>query len=330
MFVNPIHHINNQRILLSPLNWGLGHVTRTISVIRQLRKQNCDVIICCDEVQERFYRNYFEDIWYVSHAGYPFKFRGKGKWISDLAKNMGELNAFRKMELIRTGQLVRDFQPDLLVSDQRFGFRNVEVKSVIVSHQLSYRLPVYASFSNVLNRRQLERFDEVWIPDVPGHALSGDLSKSSLKHTQFIGWQSRFLYTGVSSKHTKSIDFLCIVSGPEPYAHQFYLELLTLFTDYLGVVVIVVPSKAISSTMRRIGRCQVLVNPSETAFEDLFHSAKKVISRAGYSTLMDLSVMGNDALLVPTPGQSEQLYLAHHHRNHASWKFELNANNLIF
>jgi hypothetical protein len=323
MLSNPIYDYVNQRVLISPLNWGLGHVARTISIIRQLRKQNCEVIICCDEVQERFYRNYFEDCWYVPHPGYPFRFSGKGNWVWDLTKNMAALNAFRKWEILEIRKLVKDFHPDLILSDQRFGFRSQDVKSIVVSHQLSFQVPFYAGVSNVLNQTQLKKFDEIWIPDLPGHVLSGALSKANLKNSHFIGWHSRFLFSAEPIKPA-DLPYLGIVSGPEPYANHLFKEMLSCFEKLDKESIIIAPSKMITSSLRQKGNCTVLVQPERLVFEELFHRAETVVSRAGYSTLMDLTVNDSRAILIPTPGQTEQLYLANYHSNHKKWKFSRN------
>ena len=313
--------------MLSPLNWGLGHVTRTIPLIRQLLKQNNEVFICCDETQERFYRNYFPDLWYIPFEGYPFKFGGKGNWMLDLTKQMKRLNEFRYYEQKKVEELVANFRPDLLVSDQRFGFRNESVKSGVISHQLNLNLPFWAGFGNFLNKRQLNQFDEIWIPDLEGSVLSGELSKSTSKKAHYIGWLSRFMYNGLPMGK-KELSYLGIVSGPEPYASQLFYELVERFSQLDESTAIIAPSKMITGSTRKKGNCTVYAHPDKDTMEYLFQASDTVVSRSGYSTLMDLTVMQNKALLIPTPGQSEQLYLAQLHARHEKWTFLKNIEEL--
>jgi hypothetical protein len=308
--------------MLSPLNWGLGHVTRTISIIRELLRQNNEVIICCDETQERFYRLYFPELWYVPFQGYPFRFKGKGRWQTDIFLNLGALERFRKEELRTTARIVKDFRPDLLISDQRFGFRNDAVESVIISHQLQLQLPLYNKLGDWMNKYQLNKFSSIWVPDLPESPLSGQLSQWESKRKRFIGWQSRFKFTGVQKSKDWEYENLAIISGPEPYASQFFQLVSTYLSKQHTPSVLVAPSKLITGSSRQIGNCKLLVHPDVATFEHLMSYSKRVISRAGYSTLMDLSVTGNSALLVPTPGQSEQLYLARIHQDNPNWSFD--------
>jgi len=317
---NVINSVSNQRVMLSPLNWGLGHVTRTTPVIQQLLKQNNEVFICCDETQERFYRNYFPDLWYIPLEGYPFKFGGKGKWIFDLSRQLKNLNEFRKYELKKTHELALNFKPDLILSDQRFGFRNEAVKSCIISHQLNLQLPLWAGLGKSMNRKQLNKFDEIWIPDLKGSILSGDLSKTTSSKAHYIGCLSRFSFDG-GVIDEKEFAYLGIISGPEPYASQLFYELVDQFSRLEDKTAIIAPSKMITGSVRKKGNCTVHTLPDKELMNYLFQSSETVVSRSGYSTLMDLTVMQNNAILIPTPGQSEQLYLAKLHGNHHKWKF---------
>ena len=329
MLANVLNAVTHQRVLLSPLNWGLGHVTRTIPVIRQLLKQGNEVFVCCDEPQERFYRNYFPNLWYIPHSGYPFEFGGKGRWLFDISKQLAALNAFRKQELRTLNQYVNEFNPDLIISDQRFGFRHTSVRSCIISHQLNLPLPLWAKLANFFNQQQLNQFDEIWLPDIEGSILSGELSQMPSEKVKYIGWLSRFKYPGVTNGF-KEFSHLGVVSGPDPYAKQLYDTLISEFSKLESRTVIIAPSKHITGSARQFGNCSIHPNPSPESMEQLFSSSETVVSRSGYSTLMDLTVMQNNALLIPTPGQLEQLYLAKKHVQHEKWKFttQLNKKNL--
>lgn len=321
----PIKSIQSARILLSPLNWGLGHVSRTIPIVQQLLDQNNEVFICCDEQQEVFYRYYFPQLWYIPHKGYPFQFEGKGKWTWDVLKNSAALHARFRSEKQEVRELVNKFQPDLIISDQRYGFLSKTVKSVIVSHQLKLPLPKWNVFPQFWNARWLKAFDEIWIPDNPNRQLSGDLSRKSIKNEHFIGFCSRFSCDFHQNGEKRDIStmyrYLGIVSGPFPYNQQFFELLHQKLLEKDEKSAIIVPKDVNVDEISKNEKLDVFVFPSVEKFTELLCQSEEVISRAGYSTLMDLSVVKKKATLLPTPGQFEQLYLAKLHENHELWRF---------
>lgn len=311
--------IKSARILLSPLNWGLGHVTRTIPIIKRLIANNNKIYICCDENQEQFYRDYFPDIWYISHKGYPFKFKGTGKWTFDLVKNISSLHGFFKEEKRRVEALVEKFNIDLVIADQRFGFISKHVKSVIISHQLN--LPVSNSnfIAKLWNRKLLKAFDEIWIPDTSDQSFSGVLSSGKYKCKQFIGLCSRFSVDELQKKEIQ-FQYLAIVSGPAPYNQQFLNRLLKTLGKKEGKSVIIAPKELGGLTVNN-KNIKLISAPTHQEFIELIQASQTIISRSGYSTLMDLAVLQKEAILIPTPGQNEQLYLAELHKKNSKWKF---------
>lgn len=317
---SPIKSIEKKRILVSPLNWGLGHVTRTIPVINQLIKQENEVLICCSLAQEAFYRDFFPDLWYITHEGYPFSFKGKGNWISDILLNYFKLKRFKKQEQKKIEKWVAIFNPDLIISDQRFGFYHPDVKSVIISHQLTLPLPKWNFVGQFINTASLRKFDEVWVPDDPGHKLSGALSNNNKLKKEYIGWCSRFEDSEIKNG-SSSYDYLAIISGPKPYNKQFLNQIFELFEKLNKRTVIIVPGELASLIHQYKTNCAIEVQPCFSRMEELIYSSKVIISRCGYSTLMDLKRTGNKAVLIPTPGQQEQLYLAKIHSKNPNWEF---------
>lgn len=311
--------IEKKRILFSPLNWGLGHLMRSIPIIEELSKKN-EVLICCDAQQEKTYREFFNDLWYIPHDGYPFNFKGDGNWSAELLRNFKQLNRTRKNEHKTVEDLVTKFKIDLVISDQRYGFYSKKVKSILISHQI--KLPLKNSKfqpGQWLNKYFINNYNEVWIPDDPKNQLSGKMG--AVKGSKFvhIGIQSRFKNNG--KKSSKKYKYLCIVSGPNPYAQHFFDELLEFLELSDENALIVTPSYVDIEEIPIHGNIKFITEPTLKAFETLFECSELVISRAGYSTLMDLTVLDKEAILVPTPGQHEQLYLAELHKNHSKWRF---------
>ena len=289
-------------------------------LLYRLREQQNEVVICCDEQQENFYRSEFPDAWYVPHAGYPFHFSGNGHWEKDMVKTFNSLNKARKKEHIIVEDLVKKLNAHLVISDQRYGFYANAVRSVIISHQL--RLPVAKKWSVAqwMNRSLLNKFNEIWIPDTPAHSLSGTLSTTTWGKKYFIGPQSR-LEPSLSYNKPKPYTYLGIVSGPSPYAQQFFEELIAFTAKQNEPSVIVVPASILTNCITKYPQVSIVVQPTVKKLDELFNQSETVISRAGYSTLMDLNAKGKKAILVPTPGQAEQLYLADLHKKKENWLF---------
>ena len=295
--------IYNQRILLSPLNWGMGHVSRCIGLIYQLQQQGNTIIIACDKSQEDVFREYLSECVYIEHEAYPFKFGGKGRFSLDLFKQFFALNRRRKRELREVEKYVVDFLVDLVVSDHRYGFRHPKVFSICVTHQLNLPLVWFEAPIQRIHRRFLKAFDLIWVMDFPDSRLAGKLSRNS-GHTvvNYIGPYSRFqLYTDSEEKKNHCV---LIASGPEVYARQFVTE---YFAANAGEDTILIASDGIEFP-------QMKSVQGWKKQDQAILSAGKVISRSGYSTLMDLHFLGTSAELIPTPGQQEQIYLAtlHH------------------
>lgn len=327
----PISSIYSKRILISPLNWGLGHVSRTIPIIQKLLENKNEVYICCDQDQELFYRQYFPELWYISHAGYPFRFKGKGEWSKDILSNVFSLKKCLKQEELKVKDLVEKFHFDLIISDQRFGFRSKKVKSIIISHQFNLPVSSWNVFAKFLNKRLLLKFDEIWIPDNEKNEFSGDLSRNSSKKVKYIGICSRFEMKSTKNDKKGEMEFryLGIVSGPFPYNEQFLGDLVRKMSKTNEKCAIIAPNGLKNGEMSKNGKISLYLSPNPQEFSELIQKSEEIISRAGYTTLMDLAVLKKKAILIPTPGQQEQIYLSKLHQNRKDLTFVKDLNGGI-
>ena len=210
----------------------------------------------------------------------------------------------------RVQQLIQTHGIQAIVSDNRFGCWSSTVPSVFLSHQLQLQTPVLTRLANTLNHYFLKRYDQCWIPDRPGEeGLSGVLSvPPSDLACRHLGLLSRF--TGKSPNPAPGpVDVLALLSGPEPQRTYLEKELLPQLRALAGRRVLVrgtiggeqLPASEGLSVYNYLG--------GETLGQ-LLAAARVVVCRSGYSSLMDLSAMGKRVLLIPTPGQTEQEYLA--------------------
>lgn len=297
--------IHNKRILISPLNWGMGHVSRCIPLIDLFLKNGNEVIVACNPMQKEIFKAYFVDLTLVDHLDYPFDFAGKGSFELDLMKQFGALRSRLKSELKETESMVKQYGIDIVVSDHRYGFRSSSCHSVFLSHQLNLPVRWYEKWVQRIHHNLIRDFDEVWVPDTPDCALAGKLSSNEVGFkVRYIGPLSRFsLYASIREKDISSIT---IISGPEVYGIKQVSEILNrgLAVDEMIIMPPTIYSKQAMSDPR-------LVSSSNwVACDRLILRAKKIVSRSGYSTLMDIHQLKVPFEISPTTGQREQEYLA--------------------
>lgn len=290
--------IRDKRVLLSPLNWGMGHVSRCIGLIHELLEQRNEIFIACDEEQKQIFKWYFPDVNFISHEGYPFHFGGKGNFGWDLSIKFRSLRDRLKKELAFTESKADELKIDVILSDHRYGFYSEKVPSVFITHQ--YHLPVRGirAAADSLHKKRMCPFDHIWIMDYEGGKLSGKLTAGiEDDRVEFIGPYSRFsVYT---EQEEKSEEVVVVISGPEIYAQQLATK---MEQKYPKALFICPASIELASERRRMSG-----NWKEQ--DTAILNAQRLVSRSGYSTIMDLEVLKIPALLYPTPGQAEQIYL---------------------
>lgn len=292
--------INNKRILFSALNWGTGHVARSISFIDELLEMKNEVIIACDSEQQEIYQQYFHSVRFIEHEGYPFYFGGNGSFMHDLLVSRKKLKKRLALELIQTEDLVSSLQIDIVISDHRYGFRSFKVPSIFITHQLNLPVCWFHLGVNIYHTRLMKKFDSIWVMDNDHSQFAGKLSQSRAKlNVKYIGVFSRFSRYEISK--LKADKTVLIASGPDVYAQQLVNQVLV---DKMGVDVICNSQIVFDEGKNnRIGsgwleQDQAILN------------AGRIISRSGYSTIMDAEFLQVEVEFIPTPGQLEQIYLA--------------------
>ncbi len=297
-------NVSNKRILISVLNWGMGHVSRSIGLINQLISQENDIFIACDENQKNIFKEYFPTENYISHDGYPFHFSGKGNFALDLLKSSKGLSSRMKMEYSQVAKYIEEHQINLVLSDHRYGFRSDKVPSIFITHQLNLPVKWYQSMIQKRHVKLMKRFSEVWILDYSDNRLAGKLSKKiEGVNASYVGPYSRFMLYDLKEKDTDSI---LITSGPLVYAQQFLNEQLKNELKK-KFKVIAPPETTIAEEIQRLS------NNWKTQDKELL-TCKKIISRSGYSSVMDVHFLQCEFQFYPTKGQAEQEYLDYLHK----------------
>ena len=271
--------IHNRRILLSPLNWGMGHVSRCIGLINELRKADNHVIIACNEEQKEVFNGYFEDLEFINHEGYPFKFKGKGNFSWDLIKCGRKLLKRHKQERLEVSAMVDEHQIDYVISDHRYGFRSEKVKSILITHQLCLPVLWFEFPVQFIHTKLLRKFDRIWVMDYPDSRLAGRLSRNEDLHSvDYIGPFSRFQLYEIPE--IKTIEEVLIASGPQIYAQQLIDKTIKgIRPNQLRII---------GNSGLNIPWKIEHISGSWRQSDEIIMKAKKIISHSGYSTLMDL------------------------------------------
>lgn len=309
-------------ILICPLDWGIGHATRCIPIIDELINQNVNVIIGADNHPYSLLKREYPQLQFIRFPGVNFLYPKNDKMAFKMAIQFPAILSGIKSENRLLNNLIAKYNIDAVISDNRFGLYNKNIPCIFITHQINIKGPSNFQFLEPilykLNKRYILKYSECWIPDWENElTLSGDLSHKRLKipNTYFIGPLSRFgRHTNGNIKKRNKYDFAIVISGPEPQRTIFE----TLAMEQIdtikgrGVVVLGRPESDISKNLIN-DRHTVYSHLGSNVLEELILNSKIIICRPGYSSIMDLVVLGKQAIFIPTPGQTEQEYLAEYY-----------------
>ncbi len=296
------------KVLFGILNWGLGHATRSIPLIKAYIEKDFEVAIASDGDALVFLKKEFPDLSFYKLPGYNVKYPYKSIFFNILRYLPNILNAIIK-ENKEIKKIIESIKPDLIISDNRYGVRNKKVKSIIITHQINLRLTnkFLTKAGTILNERLIKLFDELWIPDLKNNLLAGELSivPESFNY-HYLGALSRFKYVKLKKKY----DIAVVLSGPEPQRTYFEKKILNQFENMSLKSIIVLGKMDEEKEWYLNDKVKVKSHALSDELNDILNRSELIVSRSGYSTVMDLVVLKKKAVLIPTPGQSEQEYLA--------------------
>jgi predicted glycosyltransferase len=315
------------KILLAPLDWGLGHATRCIPIIKELLINQYEVWVAASGDQKLLLEEEFPSLSFVELPGYRVKYdKNRALTILRLIASVPKILIRVKEE----NSWLREFQKregvDMVISDNRYGLWHPDLYCVFITHQLAIQSGMGARVDRWIQRwhyRLINRFDACWVPDTPaGMGLAGKLSHPARLpkiHTQYIGLLSRMEPSVVD----ETIDLLILLSGPEPQRsileNMIWEQLSAVTPAFSGVrpggtIVFVrgLPrggSPLDGRNMADLPPVRVHDHLPARALNECLSKARMVVARAGYSTIMDLVRLKKKSILIPTPGQTEQEYL---------------------
>lgn len=290
----------------------MGHATRCLPVIRACRKKGAEVIVMGSASVLKRIKLDFPDIRLIEEELYvPVYSKRWPAWIKIIAQGLFILKSERS-SYSRLQTLIKDEGIDLILSDNRYFVYSELCRSVLISHQLNPRTPSFLKGFQWFVKKRVASFcrpfQEVWVPDSnEKRPLSGDLSINHLLQSKikFCGFLSRFEV--FESEIPKGQYDLLILSGPAPQP-QLLLDIVASVYRKQTRKLQVISSVKLSCKEGVV----LILNPGDAEFKSLVSGAQNIICRSGYSTIMDLLALNRRALLIPTPGQTEQEYLADH------------------
>jgi len=303
------------KVIYGICSWGLGHATRSLPVIRKLIQEENDItIISNGRSLQLLQRELGENAQYIDIPDYPLLISDNASQL--IAKSLIYWPLFIKRiqaGLAKVTKMVKNDHYDLIFSDGRYDIYNTKIPSFFISHQIRImnplRITVFESGSELFNKFFFKRFCGVLVPDNRYNNVSGDLSHN----LKFID-EEKLFYVGLLSDFkkkdsVKDIDYFISLSGPEPQRTVLEKKIFSQITELRGNIVATL-GKTEEQKERTQDNLQIYSFLTKENREILMNKAKMVISRSGYSTIMDLAILGTKALMIPTPGQIEQEYLA--------------------
>ncbi len=310
-FVN----LRKPRILVAPLDWGLGHTTRCIPVIYELLNQQCEVSVASEGAQEALLEQEFPGLKFLRLPGYNVKYgRSGGSMLWNILFQSPKIIRAIRQENNWLKQMILVHHFDAVISDNRFGLYHLSVPSIIITHQLHIKTSL-GNWSERLvrqrNYKYINRFAQCWIPDEEGETnLAGELSHPIIKPAvkiHYLGILSRLNKTCVEEQ---SGHLLIIISGPEPQRTIFEEKIIRDIAHYQGTATIVRGLPGNATIIPSTNTLKFYNHLPAEALNKEMNMAEYVISRSGYSTIMDARKLQKKTIFIPTPGQTEQEYLA--------------------
>jgi len=324
-----------KRVLVAPLDWGLGHATRSIPIIHELQAQGAEVMICASGGGKLLLTEIFPNCRFIDIPGINIRYPQTGSMAFSMLMQMPSILKAIRTEHDQLQTIIDAYKITHTISDNRFGLYSSKTKSAFITHQVHIKSSNSLKFLEPvlfrMNQSRIAKFDELWIPDnSPPNNLSGTLSDTSrltikVKH---LGTLSRF--TKSTSQPEKKFDCIALLSGPEPQRSILEKRLVTYFNNS-SKKCLVIRGMPGGEKFQETEVVKCISSISDSELQNILHPDTLLICRPGYSTLMDLAMLGHrKTLFIPTLGQTEQEYLAMEMKNKYGYPLVLQNQNFSF
>ncbi len=310
---------DNKKVLVCPMDWGIGHASRCVPLINKLTELGFKVVMAASGRPLEFIKKEYPGVPVIDFPGTLITYPENGWIVMKMLRLLPKLLLGIWREHVALKKIALQTNATLIISDNRYGCWHPTIPSVFMTHQLDIQLPgglrFAQGFLNIVNYWFINKYDECWIPDFEPHrGLAGALShppKLPL-NPHYIGILSRFSgrpdpatdYTG------HAFDLLVMLSGPEPQRTILEKKILMQLVNINMQVAMVRGIPESDETYVLDQRIHVFSHLETRKMRQLITRSDLVICRSGYSSIMDIVTLGKRAIFIPTPGQTEQEYLA--------------------
>ena len=306
------------KILVAPLNWGLGHASRCVPLIRQLQEEGHEVILAGDGESLTLLRKHFPTLRFTYLAPLNLRYSAGKHQVWAMLKALPQLFFWSLKDHAMLKALLHEEHIDQVISDNRFGLYSKQTECIYMTHQLHILLPKgwrwAERIASRVHARIYARYNKVWVPDYADveQSLAGELSHTTAD-VEYIGPLSRFeMSRSRDVEISKNYNIVAVLSGLEPQRTILEKEIIGRYSGSEERVLIVQGLMHRPNTRIKRGNITIVPSMSDAELVPALLGANHIIARSGYSTIMDLEALGlmPKATLIPTPGQPEQEYLA--------------------
>lgn len=327
---------DQKKILIAPLDWGIGHAARCIPIIKNKLSEGHEVILASNGRSTALLQSHFPQLKFIEGLpDYAITYSGSTSFMAHLIKQIPHILRTIKREHVWLQSAITKYHIDEVISDNRYGLYNSSIPSSIITHQLFPVGPaLFTPVAHRIIKKYLSHFDECLIPDYENESisLSGKLSHGNIPpNVRYIGPLSRFDNPSDSLVLTDNFphfEFLIILSGPEPQRSIFESLMIRTF-EGKNETVCIIGGRPDQEQIIEKNNIRIYPHLRDDLLAKAITQSKNIISRSGYSTLMDLRILNRSALLIPTPGQTEQEYLARRFSNNFGF-FAMNQDEVSY
>ncbi len=302
------------RILIAPLDWGLGHATRCMPIISTLIKQHCTVFVAAEGPIKILLQKEYPGLQFIELRGYRIKYSRHKSWMPvklflQFPKIIHSIYAENRW-LKKT---IKENNIDGVIADNRMGLYHKQIPCIYITHQLTIKTGngFTERIAQKIHYHFINKFKACWVPD-----NEGDLNfAGALSHPAKLPRVS-VIYLGALSRFQKKereikYDVGVILSGPEPQRTLFEKIILADIEKMTEKICLVrgLPQQTKKLQLKNAS-IEIKNYLGADELSEVIQQSKIIISRCGYSSVMDLVKLQKKAILVPTPGQTEQEYLS--------------------
>ena len=304
---------NIQKVLIAPLDWGLGHATRCIPIIKAMLNNGYTVIIAAEGAQANLLQNEFPNLAILPLKGYRVRY-SKSKWVLPFKLLWQVPGLFQTIRYERNwlANTIKEHKIDLVISDNRYGLSSQTIPCIFITHQLTIKTPFrwLEKRIQLINYHYINHFTRCWVPDV----LGGVTAAGKLSHPAFLP-NTKIQYTGLLSRFqkrgvTKKFNYCILLSGPEPQRSVLEKKIMNSLSKFNGKTLLVRGKPGSNEELTVPENITVKNHLPGNELEEAILQSEYIICRSGYTTVMELISLQKKSILIPTPGQTEQEYLA--------------------